>query len=120
MTTAVAIIYALIVAPSAPLVIGWGRIIRNRHAHNATGPVASLAVATLSYTWLLLVLLCGPRIAPDYSNLRFGTIWGNLGVVLIALVLAASIRRWRRGSTLAALALLVVLWTYAWVISAVV
>ena len=101
--------------PIVPIVLGWRSLLRAR-ADRAT--VILLTLVTASYLWILAVAAAAPVVAPHYSDLRFGTIYLNAGVMFLSAVMAL-VRRPLRWQLLSASGALVFLWSYVAVVSSV-
>jgi hypothetical protein len=110
-------LFALIATPAVTLSVAWCRH-RRAFAHLGTGGV--LLLVSCSYAWLLSVLLFASVVAPNYSEFRFFTIILNIVAMLFAVLVApisSNRPKWQLVSTSAVLLLL---WCYVLVVSAVV
>jgi hypothetical protein len=107
---------------ATPFLIGFGW--RAITASGAVRPVAIprvlLTLESLSYVWFLALLFFRGVIGPDYSDLRFRTIYVNL-VCMVGIGVVGCLRGGRaRAPLLWAAGALVALWTYAVIVSSVV
>jgi hypothetical protein len=109
--------YLTILLAGLAIVLGWRTVLR---APTARRDRAILVLAATSFLWYVALIFLAQWIAPDYSDLRFGTIYANLAVMAIAgifsLFRAPPVRRYLVASTW----LLVCLWFYAMLLSSVV
>lgn len=100
-------------AAVVPLALGWRRRLRSGVPHVSFASL-SLAVTTLSYLWLLSVLWWPRAVAPDYSNLRFATIWFNVACCAVCLIRAA---RAKEDAVVASSVHVAALWLYVGTVS---
>ena len=113
------VIWGAISLAGVTLAFAWHRYgIRERDRVLPLGKLA-LGASTLSYVWLLGLLLLPSVFGPHYSALRYTTALINLGAGLVLVGLAL---RFARGAPLVrpAVACVFVLWLYVVVISSVV
>lgn len=108
-------INGLLMLPVIPIGLAWFR----PPAPSGIGRLA-LVLATLSWAFLLAGVIVPRLIGPDYSPRRYGTIYANLGVMLIAAVLAAARGRPRRRLLVVICLWIGCAWLYALVASSAV
>src|SRR5262245_18449470 len=116
----VAAIYVAMAVPSVPLILAWRRVFRSTTTRPRPVVRIALVASTASYLWLLAILAFGSVLAPDYSNLRFGTIYFNLAAMSVAFWMAMSRGGLVRGPLVGGTASLVMLWLYLAAVSSVV
>jgi hypothetical protein len=99
--------------PLAGVTLAWRQFAKEKPGSLT---LVSLVLITLSCLWLIAVLLFGPVIAPDYSQLRDETIDVNVAGVLVA-ILIAILRQRMRVSLLGPAVLLFLAWLYVAMVS---
>jgi hypothetical protein len=120
---AIAVSLALILLPLVPLLMAW-----QRSAHAASSELASslsrarieAAIITISFMLLLSGLFWKFIIGPDYSQRRFVTIYGNLGVLLVVCVASFFGARRVKMPLVMASIIVAIEWAYVAVASSVV
>jgi hypothetical protein len=113
----------LVLIPTVPLLLAWRQVLIQHDSMFWFGGLTlklPLLVTTASCLFFLLSLLFPPALGPAYSNRRFGTIWANLGLTLLMVVL--SLRGKNRFKVLVAIAAgaVALVWLYVWGVSAAV
>ena len=120
MHAALVVIYVALTSPIIPLGLGWSRVLRRGSTPRSRIELFGFVSSTFSYSWLWGIVAFGPVIAPDYSDLRFNTIHANMAIALVGLIIGV-VRAPRAGAPLITTSvLLLVLWSYARVVSSVV
>jgi len=120
----ITIIYlALVIIPTVPLLLAWLQVLilhDPRLLFRDLTIKVPLFVTTASCLQFLSGLLFPLVIGPAYSARRFTTIWVNLGLNLLMIVI--SLRGKNRFKLLTAIAsgAAALAWLYAWVVSAAV
>lgn len=108
--------YFTVLLAGLSVVLGWRTVFR---ASTAKWDRVIMVLATTSFLWYVALVFLPRAIAPDYSDVRFGTIYANLAVIAIAgifsLFRAPPLRRYLVASTW----LLVCLWFFALLMSSV-
>src|SRR5947207_14118921 len=94
------------------VVLGWRSVGRSTSSRTTLIPRVLLTLASASYLWFLALLAFAPVIAPDYSNLRFRTIYLNIAFMLVTGVVSGVRGGQARTPLVWATGLLVVLWSY--------
>ena len=112
-----------VVIPALPLSLAWRQVLTRLDSFASSSVVTvkfPLLATTASCLLLLLDILFPPVFGPAYSNLRFGTIWANLGLNLLMVVF--SLRGKNQFKVLLAIAAgaLALVWLYAWGVNAAV
>ena len=107
---------------ATPFLVGLGW--RSAATAGAKRPVfvprVLLTLESLSYLWFLALLFFARTVAPDYTDLRFRTIYANL-VAVVGVGVVGCLRGGReRALLLWAAGLLTALWLYALAMSSVV
>lgn len=113
----VAWFYLTVLLAGFSIILGWWTM---RLFPTAKWDRVIIVLATTSFLWYVALIFLPRAIAPDYSDVRYGTIYANLAVMAIAgifsLFRAPPVRRYLVVSTW----LLVCLWFYAMLLSSVV
>lgn len=113
----------LVLIPTVPLLLAW-RVLLIQHDSPPSSPgltlKSSLLVTTASCLLFLSGLFFPPVIGPDYSNRRFATIWVNLGVVLLVVILSLRVKNRLKIAVAIAAGAVALVWLYAWGMSAAV
>jgi hypothetical protein len=100
--------------------LGWRRVATSGGVRPAVLPRVLLTLESVSYLWFLVLLFFARVIGPDYSDLRFRTIYANAAGMLGIGVVAGLRGGQARVPLLWAAGLLLVLWLYAASVSSVV
>ncbi|MDP9360150.1 MAG: hypothetical protein M3P29_01730 [Acidobacteriota bacterium] len=107
------VILAAIAAESVLLAIGWRRRFHRASDRLTQRATAVLTLATASYLWLLTLFIWPHAAGPDYSDLRFLSIYINLAASLLATILAGVFGRGARVLLLSTTIWLLLLWLCA-------
>ncbi|SRR6266542_443564 len=100
--------------------LGWRAVTTSGAVRPVLIPRVLLTLESLSYLWFLALLFFARAIGPDYSDLRFRTIYANLVCMLGSGVVGCLGGGRARTLLLWAAGLLVALWLYAAVVSSAV
>jgi hypothetical protein len=120
--TATIFVWALLLSGPIAVVLTWRIALLN-------GPVRSLFssrsnISLILITLSLLLLICGYiwpiALGPYYSRMRFGLIFGNMGVMLLIAIASAFSAKPIKAYLLASSIILAVDWAYVWVINSTV
>jgi hypothetical protein len=124
MNVVVVIYILLFVIPGLPLLMTWHQALTRGDSFSSLPALTCrlpLFFTTASFLLFFFGLFAKSAIGPDYSDRRFMTIWSNLALAIVMLVLSLrgkkSPYRTRLATAAAAVALV---WLYAWAVSAVV
>ena len=111
-----AIIYLAFALPALPLILGWRVFLKHNPGVLAT---IALGILSLSYLWIVAVLVGLPVIAPHYTQARANVINANAAAVVLGTILGgvAPEVRW---SSLTGGPVVFMLWSYVAVIGSVV
>ena len=108
--------YVALVLAALSIALGWRVVLRRSTGRWDRG---IMLLATTSFVWFLAMWFV-PGIAPSYSDLRFGTIYGNLAVMSPAAVLSLFRSHAGRRYLVVSTWMLVCLWFYVMVVSSAV
>ena len=113
------LVWALLLFAPIAVVLTWRIALQNGSVRTLRNNF-SLILITLS----LLLLICGyiwpMALGPYYSRMRFGLIFGNMGVMLLIAIASAFSAKPIKAYLLASSIILAVDWAYVWVINSTV
>jgi|SRR5215468_1307026 len=122
--TAVIILVMLVALPGIPIIFAWDKVLKERskglYQAAAISTYLPLLVTSLSFAWLVVGLVWGSAIGPDYTTRRFSVIYANLGVVIANAIFSVFVRSPVRGLISLASVAVALDWFYAAAISSVV